>query len=157
MYRLHQSLQKDEHLLKKYDSIIHEQLQNGIVEKVNQKDDKQVSRETLRREVLKCDPRSTIHRIHAIHRSTDRSVISQGGRPIQDHQSQLDVGGVCDLFSFTIYFTICSSRRGQKEVIFAKTAQAYFCVLKMSNYTAACIMKAVSQLLPNYESRTWDA
>ena len=39
---------KDEHLLDKYDSIMHEQLQNGIVEKVNQKDDKQVSRETLR-------------------------------------------------------------------------------------------------------------
>ena len=48
MYRLHQSLQKDEHLFDKYNSIIHEQHQNGIVEKVNQKDDKQVSRETLR-------------------------------------------------------------------------------------------------------------
>ena len=63
-------------------------------------------------------------------RSTDCSVISQGGIPVQDsfedHQSQLDVGDVCDLFSFTISFTICSSRRGQKEVIFAKTAQAYF-------------------------------
>ena len=46
LYRLHQSLQKDEHLLD--NSIIHEQLQNGIVEKVNQKDDKQVSGETLR-------------------------------------------------------------------------------------------------------------
>ena len=72
--------------------------------------------------MLKCDPRSI--------RSTNCSVISQGGRPVQDsfqdHQSQLDVGDVCDLFSFTIYFTICSSRRGQKDVIFAKTAQTYF-------------------------------
>ena len=76
-------------------------------------------------EVLKCDARS----IRSI-RSTDCSVISQGRRPVQDsfqdHQSQLDVGDVCDLFSFVIYFTICSRRRGQKEVIFAKTAQAYF-------------------------------
>ena len=48
LYRLHQSLQKDEHLLDKYDSIINEQLQNGIVEKVNQNDDKQVSREAFR-------------------------------------------------------------------------------------------------------------
>ena len=48
LYRLHQSLQKDEHLLNKYNSIINEQLQNGIVEKVNQKDAKQVSREALR-------------------------------------------------------------------------------------------------------------
>ena len=31
-----------------------------------------------------------------------------------------------------------------------------FRVFKMSNYTAACIIKVVSQLLPNYESRTWD-
>ena len=77
------------------------------------------------REVLKCDPRS-IPSMRSI-RSTDCSVISEGGRPVQDnfqdHQSQLDVGDVCDLFSFTIYFTIV---RGQKEVIFAKTAQAYF-------------------------------
>ena len=48
LYRLHQSLQKDEHLLDKYNSIIREQLQNGIVEKLNQNDDKQVSREVLR-------------------------------------------------------------------------------------------------------------
>ena len=72
------------------------------------------------REVLKCDPRS----MRSI-RSTDCSVISQGGRPVQDnfqdHQSQLDVGDVCDLFSFILQFV-----RGQKEVIFAKTAQAYF-------------------------------
>ena len=27
----------------------------------------------------------------------------------------------------------------------------------MSNYTAACIIKALSRLLPKYESRTWDA
>ena len=32
-----------------------------------------------------------------------------------------------------------------------------FCVLKMSNFTAACIIEAVSQLLPNYKYRTWDA
>ena len=32
-----------------------------------------------------------------------------------------------------------------------------FCVLKMSNYTAACIIKALSQLLPKYESCTWNA
>ena len=58
-------------------------------------------------------------------RSTDCSVISEGGRPVQDtfqdHQSQFDVGDVCDLFSFILQFV-----RGQKEVIFAKTAQAYF-------------------------------
>ena len=63
-------------------------------------------------EVPKCDPRSI--------RSTDCSVISQGGRPVQDnfqdHQSQLDVGDVCDLFSFTIYFTICS-----------RTERSHFC------------------------------
>ena len=47
LYRLHQILQKNEHLLDKYNSIIREQLQNGIVEKVNQNDDKQVSREAL--------------------------------------------------------------------------------------------------------------
>ena len=92
--------------------------------------------------------RSTIHTIYAIHMIQDS---------FQDHQSQLDVGDVCDLFSFTIYCTICSSRRGQKEVIFAKTAQAYLSCAQDVKLTAACIIKAVSQLLPNYESRTWDA
>ena len=80
-------------------------------------------------------------------RSTDCSIISQCRRPVQDsfqdHQSQLDVGNVCNLFLLTISCTICFSRRGQKEAIFTKTALAYFCVLKMSNYTAACIIKAV--------------
>ena len=91
-------------------------------------------------------------------RSTDCSVISEGGRPVQDnfqdHQSQLMLGMyvICFRLQFIIQFV-----QGQKEVIFAETAQVYFCVLKMSHYTAACIIKALSQLLPKYESRTWDA
>ena len=59
---------------------------------------------------------------------------------------------ICFRLRFILQFV-----RGQKEVIFAKTAQPIFRVLKMSNYAAACIIKALSQLLPNYESRTWDA
>ena len=115
----------------------------------------------LEREVLNAvhDPRS-IRSMRSI-RSTDCSVISQSGRPVQDsfqdHQSQLDVGNVCDLFSFTIYFTVCSSRRGQKEVIFAKTAEAYFSCAQDVKLYSCLIIKAVSQLLPNYESSTWDA
>ena len=92
-------------------------------------------------------------------RSTDRSIISQGGRPVQDnfqdHQSQLDVGDVCDLFSFTnLFFNLLEDRR---KSFLPRLHRPIFRVLKMSNYTAACIIKAVSQLLPNYESYTWDA
>ena len=90
-------------------------------------------------------------------RSTDCSVISQGGRPVQDsfqdHQSQLDVGDVCDLFS--LQFVRVEEDR--KKSFLPRLHRPIFRVLKMSNYTAACIIKAVSQLLPNYESRTWDA
>ena len=92
-------------------------------------------------------------------RSTDCSVISEGRRPVQDnfqdHQSQLDVGDVCDLFSFTIYFTICS--RTERSHFCQDCTGLFFCVLKMSNYTTAYIIKALSQLLPKYESCTWDA
>ena len=84
-------------------------------------------------EVLKCDPRS-IRSMRSI-RSTDCSVVSQGGRPVQDnfqdHQSQLDVGGVCDLFSFTIYFTICS--RTERSHFLPRLHRPIFRLLKMSN------------------------
>ena len=61
---------------------------------------------------------------------------------------------ICFHLQFILQFV-----QGQKEVIFAKTAlhRPIFRVFKMSNHTAACIIKALSQLLPSYESRTWDA
>ena len=45
----------------------------------------------------------------------------------------------------------------RKKSFLPRLHRPIFRVLKISNYTAACIIKAVSQLLPNYESRTWDA
>ena len=68
------------------------------------------------------------------------------------HSWMLGMSVICFHLQFILQFV-----RGQKEVIFAKLHMPIFRVLKMSNYTAACIIKAVSQLLPNYESRTWDA
>ena len=68
----------------------------------------------------------------------------------------VDVGNVCDLFSFTISYTICSSRRGQKETIFAKTALAYFLCVQDLKLQLPALSKqlAVKSTSPNYE---WDA
>ena len=113
------------------------------------------------REVLKCDPRST-RSIRSI-RSTDCSVIPKAEGLFRtafrtiSHSWMLGMSVICFRSQILLQLIICSSRRGQKEVILPRLHRPIFRVLKMSNYTAACIIKAVSRLLPNYESRTWDA
>ena len=90
-------------------------------------------------------------------RSTD-SVISQGGRPVQDnfqdHQSQLDVGDVCDLFSFAIYFTICW--RTERSHFCQDCTGLFFVCSRCQTIQLPASSKSVSQLPPNYESRTSD-
>ena len=94
-------------------------------------------------------------------RSTDCSVISQGGRPVRtafrtiSHSQMLGMSVICFHLQFLLQFVPVEEDR--KRSFLPRLHWPIFRVLKMSNYTAACIIKAVSQLLPNYESRTWDA
>ena len=62
---------------------------------------------------------------------------------------------ICFLLQFLIQFV--SIEEDRKKSFLPRLHWPIFCVFKMSNYTAACIIEAVSQLLPNYESRKWDA
>ena len=73
------------------------------------------------------------------------------------HSWMLGMCVICFRLQFLLQLIICSSRRGQKEVIFAKTAQAYFsCAQDVKLYS--CLHHQSSEsTLPNYESRTWDA
>ena len=59
---------------------------------------------------------------------------------------------ICFRLQFILQFV-----RGQKEVIFAKTAQAYFsCAQDVKLYS--CLHHQSSEsTFANYESRTWDA
>ena len=61
---------------------------------------------------------------------------------------------ICFRLQFLLQFVRVEEDR--KKSFLPRLHRLIFRVLKMSNYTAACIIKAVSQLLPNYESRTRD-
>ena len=107
-------------------------------------------------EVLKCDPRS-IRSIRSI-RSTDCSVISEG-KACSGQLSGPSVtvgcwGCMWFVFVYNLFYNLFEDR---KKSFLPRLHRPIFCVLKMSNYTAAYIIKALSQLLPKYESRTWDA
>ena len=71
------------------------------------------------------------------------------------HSWMLEMSVICFHLQFLVQFVRIEEDR--KRSFLPRLHWPIFCVLKMSNYTAACIIKAVSQLLPNYESRTWDA
>ena len=92
-------------------------------------------------------------------RSTDCSVISQGEDLFRttfrtiSHSWMLGMSVICFRLQFILQFV-----RGQKEVIFAKNAQAYFsCAQDVKLYSCLHHQSSESELLPNYESRTWDA
>ena len=71
------------------------------------------------------------------------------------HSWMLGMYVICFRLQFILQFVRVEEDR--KKLFLSRLHRPIFHVLKMSNYTAACIIKAVSQLLPNYESRTWDA
>ena len=62
---------------------------------------------------------------------------------------------ICFRLQFILQFVRVEEDR--KKSFLPRLHRPIFRVLKISNYTAACIIKAVSQLLSNYEPRTWDA
>ena len=66
------------------------------------------------------------------------------------HSWMLGMSVIC----FCLFYNLFEDR---KKLFLPRLHRPIFRVLKMSNYTAACIIKALSQLLPNYESHTWDA
>ena len=70
------------------------------------------------------------------------------------HSWMLGMSVICFQQQFLSQFVPVEEDR--KRSFLPRLHRPIFCVLKMSNYTAACIIEAVSQLLPNYESRTWD-
>ena len=71
------------------------------------------------------------------------------------HSWMLGMSVICFRLQFLLQFVPVEEDR--KRSFLPRIHWPIFRVLNMSNYTAACIIKAVSQLLPNYESRTWDA
>ena len=71
------------------------------------------------------------------------------------HNWMLGISVICFHLQFILQFVRAEEDR--KKSFFPRLHRPIFRVLKMSNYTSACIIKAVSQLLPNYESHTWDA
>ena len=106
------------------------------------------------REVLKHDPRSTIHTIHAIHTI---HFISQRGRPVFrtiSHNWMLGMSVICFCLQFFIRLVPIEEDR-KKSFLPRLHWPIYVC--SRCQTAAACIIEAVSQLLPNYESRTWDA
>ena len=70
------------------------------------------------------------------------------------HSWMLGMSVICFHLQFLLQFVPVEEDR--KRSFLPRLHWPIFRVLKMSNYTAVCIIEAVSQLLPSYESRTWD-
>ena len=71
------------------------------------------------------------------------------------HSCMLGMSMICFHLQFLLQFVRVEEDR--KKSFLPRLHRPIFRELKMSNYTAVCIIKAMSQSLPNYESRRWHA
>ena len=111
--------------------------------------------------VLKRDSRSTIHTIHC----DPYGPLSRASFPNAEglfrtafmtisHSWILGMSVISFRLQFLIQFVPIEEDR--RRSFLPRLHWPIFCVLRCQT-TAACIIEAVSQLLPNNESRTWDA